>query len=366
MKSPVRWFLQLMLLVLLTAIASSSHAQFYNGMNMEFGKNRVQWKDFHWSFYRYETFDVYYYQGGVELANHVLNFAKDEIPEMEKKFGTRFGKKIQFLVFNSLGDLKQSNLNNDEEDTSNTGGVTKLIGSKVFLYFNGSYSDFDRQIREGIAQLLLTQSLNGVSIGSQIRSSYRYDIPEWFQNGLCAYITEDWDSYKEDRLQRGILSGSYKKLNHLKNEDAIIAGYSFWGFIEEKYGTKAFNDIVTLAESSQNVKKSLLYVTGVKYKELIKQWYGFYEERYRLLRQELPSEVMPLKYRKYRIYTQPEISPDGKYFAYAINDEGRIGIWIEELTSGKRERVYKTGYRSNSWIDTSFPLLAWHPTGGIL
>ena len=366
MKSSTTRFLPLILLVLLTAATSSVHAQFYNGMNMEFGKNRVQWRDFYWSYYRYETFDVYYYQGGVELANHVLNLAKDEIPAMEKRFGTHFGKKVQFLVFNSLGDLKQSNLNNDGEDTGNTGGITKLIGSKVFLYFNGSYADFDQQIREGIAQLLLTQTLNGVSIGSQIRSSYRYDIPEWFQNGLCAYITEDWDSFKEDRLQRGILSGDFKRINQLSGRDAVIAGYSFWGFIEERYGTKAFNDIITLAESSQNVKKSLLYVTGIKYKELIRQWYKFYEDRYGAIRQNLPNEVMPLKYKKYRTFTQPEVSPDGKYFAYAANDEGRISIWVEELATGKRERVYKTGYRSDTWIDTSLPLLAWHPTGGIL
>ena len=359
-------FLRLVLLVLLVATTSSVYAQFYNGMNMEFGKNRVQWKDFHWSYYRYETFDVYYYQGGVELADHVLNFAKDEIPAMEKRFGTHFGKKVQFLVFNSLGDLKQSNLNNDEEDTGNTGGVTKLIGSKVFLYFDGDYTNFDQQIRNGIAQLLLTQTLNGVSIGSQIRSSFRYDIPEWFQNGLCAYITEDWDSFKEDRLQRGILSGDFKRINQLSGQDAIIAGYSFWGFIEERYGTKAFNDIITLAETSQNVKKSLLYVTGIKYKALIKQWYAFYEERYQVLLQALPDEVMPLKYRPYRTFTQPEISPDGKYFAYAANDEGRISIWVEELATGKRKRLYKTGYRSDTWVDTSFPLLAWHPMGGIL
>ena len=366
MKSPLKQILRLMLLVLLTAGASVSPAQFYNGMNMEFGKNRIQWKDFHWSFYKYETFDVYYYQGGNELANHVLNFAKEEIPEMEKKFGTHFGKKVQFLVFNSLGDLKQSNLNNEEEDTGNTGGVTKLIGSKVFLYFNGSYADFDQQIREGIAHLLMAQTMNGVSVGSQIRSSYRYDIPEWFQNGLCAYITEDWDSYKEDRLQRGILTGAFKRINSLSGPDAVIAGYSFWGFIEEKYGTKAFKDIMALAESSQNVKKALLYVTGVKYKELIKQWYNFYEERYKLIRQEMPQELMALKYSKYRTFTQPEVSPDGKYIAYASNDEGRIAVWVEELNTGKREQLYKTGFRSDTWVDTSFPLLAWHPTGGIL
>ena len=127
--------LRLLLLVLLTGVVSLSHAQFYNGMSMEFGKNRVQWKDFHWSYYRYDSFDVYYYQGGDDLANYVMQYAKKEIPRMESKFGSHFGSKVQFLVFNSLGDLKQSNLNNDEEESGNTGGVTKIIGSKVFLYF---------------------------------------------------------------------------------------------------------------------------------------------------------------------------------------------------------------------------------------
>ena len=358
--------MRLLWLALTMSIVSISHAQFYNGMNMEFGKNRIQWKDFLWSYYKYETFDVYYYQGGNDLANYVIKYAKKEIPEMEKRFGSHFGNKVQFLVFNSLGDLKQSNLNNDDEESGNTGGITKIIGSKVLLYFNGNYLDFEQQIREGIAHLLMSQVMNGTSIGSQIKSSYRYDIPEWFQNGLCAYLTDDWDSFKEDRLQRGILSGDYKKLNHLHDQDALIAGYSFWGFIEEKYGTKAFNDIMTLAENSQNIKKALLFVTGMKYDELIDQWYGFYKERYQTLRKELPTEVMKLAYRKYRTFTDPEISPDGKYIAYSSNDEGRICIWVEELATGKKERLYKTGYFSDTWVDTSLPLLAWHPSGGIL
>lgn len=362
----MKQYLRLLMLVLLSVTASLSHAQFYNGMNMEFGKNRVQWRDFHWSYYKYDIFDVYYYQGGEDLARYVLQYAKREIPIMEKRFGNRFGRKIQFLVFNNLGDLKQSNIENEEEDSGNTGGVTKFIGSKLFLYFNGNYVDFEQQIQEGIAHLLMSQAVNGVSVGSQIRSSYRYDVPEWFQNGLCAYITEDWDSFKEDRLQQGILSGSYKKINQLRDLDAIIAGYSFWGFIEEKYGTKSLNEILTLAENSQNVKKALLYVTGVKYKDLIKQWYSFYQERYKVLTREMPSEVMPLRYRKYRTYTEPAVSPDGRYIAYVSNDEGRIGIWVEDLRTGKKEKLYKTGHRSDTWVDTSFPLLAWHPSGSIL
>ena len=354
------------LFLLLMAMAPLAHAQFYNGMNMPFGKNRVQWADFHWSYYMNDNFDVYFYQGGNDLARYAQAYAKDQIPQLEARLNSRFSKKIQFIVFNSKGDFKQSNINLEEEENGNTGGITKIIGSKVILYFDGDYTHFEAQIREGITSLLFSQVMNGISVGSQIRSAYRYDIPQWFQDGLVAYIAGNWDSHKEAQLQRGIVSGNYKKINHLRNDDALVAGYSFWNFIDEKYGSKSFNDILTLAENTQSVKKSLLYVTGKEYKALIEEWYAFYKARYETIMSRQPNEPMRLRYKKYRTFTQPSISPNGKYIAYVSNDEGKIRLWLEDLQSGKRKQLFSAGYRSDENIDTSFPLLAWHPNSEIL
>ncbi len=354
------------LFLLLMAMAPLAHAQFYNGMNMPFGKNRVQWADFHWSYYMNDNFDVYFYQGGNDLARYAQAYAKDQIPQLEARLNSRFSKKIQFIVFNSKGDFKQSNINLEEEENGNTGGITKIIGSKVILYFDGDYTHFEAQIREGITSLLFSQVMNGISVGSQIRSAYRYDIPQWFQDGLVAYIAGNWDSHKEAQLQRGIVSGNYKKINHLRNDDALVAGYSFWNFIDEKYGSKSFNDILTLAENTQSVKKSLLYVTGKEYKALIEEWYAFYKARYETIMNRQPNEPMRLRYKKYRTFTQPSISPNGKYIAYVSNDEGKIRLWLEDLQSGKRKQLFSAGYRSDENIDTSFPLLAWHPNSEIL
>ena len=354
------------LLVLFLCTTPMAHAQFYNGMNMPFGKNRVQWGDFHWSYYMNDNFDVYFYQGGDDLAKYAQAYAKDQIPRLELRLSSRFGKKIQFIVFNSKSDFKQSNINFEEEENGNTGGITKIIGSKVILYFDGDYTHFEAQIREGIAQLLFNQVMNGISIGSQIRSSYRYNIPQWFQDGLVAYIAGSWDCHKEAQLQRGIVSGNYKKINHLSDIDALIAGYSFWNFIDEKYGSKSFNDILTLAENTQNVRKALLYVTGKEYKDLIEEWYDFFKARYETLLVNQPNDVMKLRYRKYRTFTQPTISPNGKMIAYVSNDEGKIRLWLEDLQNGKRQQLYSAGYHSDENIDTSFPLLAWHPNGEIL
>lgn len=354
------------LFLLLMAMAPLAHAQFYNGMNMPFGKSRVQWADFHWSYYMNDNFDVYFYQGGNDLARYAQAYAKDQIPQLEARLNSRFSKKIQFIVFNSRGDFKQSNINLEEEENGNTGGITKIIGSKVILYFDGDYTHFEAQIREGITSLLFSQVMNGISVGSQIRSAYRYDIPQWFQVGLVAYIAGNWDSHKEAQLQRGIVSGNYKKINHLRNDDALVAGYSFWNFIDEKYGSKSFNDILTLAENTQSVKKSLLYVTGKEYKALIEEWYAFYKARYETIMNRQPNEPMRLRYKKYRTFTQPSICPNGKYIAYVSNDEGKIRLWLEDLQSGKRKQLFSAGYRSDENIDTSFPLLAWHPNSEIL
>ena len=354
------------ILLLLLALLPAARAQFYNGMNMPFGKNRVQWTDFHWSFYMNDKFDVYFYQGGNDLARYTQAYAKDQIPRLETRLNSRFSKKIQFIVFNSMGDFKQSNIGLEEEENGNTGGITKLIGSKVILYFDGDYTHFEAQIREGIVRLLFSQIMNGVSIGSQIRSSFRYDIPQWFRDGLVAYIAGNWDSQKENRLQQGITSGSYKKINHLRDDDALIAGYSFWNFIDERYGSKSFTDILTLAENSKNVRKALLYVTGKEYKVLVDEWYAFYKARYESLLTQQPTDLMKLKYKKYRTFTQPSISPDGKHIAYVSNDEGKIRLWLEDLQTGKRKQLFSAGYHSDENIDTSFPLLAWHPNGQIL
>ena len=354
------------LLLLFMAAAPLVRAQFYNGMNMPFGKNRVQWTDFHWSYYMNDNFDVYFYQGGDDLARYAQAYAKDQIPRFEMRLNNRFGKKIQFIVFNSKGDFKQSNINLAEEENGNTGGITKIFGSKVILYFDGDYTHFEAQIREGITRLLLNQVMNGISVGSQIRSAYRYDIPQWFLDGLVAYLSGNWNSLKEAQLQRGIVSGNYKKINHLRDDDASVAGYSFWNFIDEQYGSKSFNDILALAENTQNVRKALLYVTSKEYKELVKEWYAFYQARYGTLMTSKPADVMPLPYKKYRSFTQPTISPNGRHLAYVSNDEGKIRLWLKDLQTGKKQKLFTAGYRSDENIDTSFPLLAWHPNSEIL
>ena len=77
---------------------------------MTFGKNRVQSKEFLWTYYKFDDFDTYFYLNGKELAQFTAEYATQQVPLMESKMESYLDKKIQFIIFNNLTDLKQSNI----------------------------------------------------------------------------------------------------------------------------------------------------------------------------------------------------------------------------------------------------------------
>ena len=340
----IRFHLHTIILIglLLVLFPITLFPQFYNGSNMSFGKNRVQWNNTIWTYYRFADFDTYFYLNGNELALYTARYASEQIPVLEKRLQGALNQKIQFIIFNNLNDLKQSNIGLSSEQQYNLGGITHIIGTKVFIYFDGNYLHFEQQIRAGIAEMLLNQLMYGGSIGSQIRNSTVFNLPDWYKTGLLSYISEDWNTLLDDRLRDGITTGRFRKLNRLKGEDAVIAGHSLWQYIEDKYGKPAMADIVHMTQMSRNVEKGFLYVTGLKYADLIKEWYAYYRTIYPLDQINIPENLLPLKYRTYRTFERPTLSPDEKHLCYTTNDEGLMKLWMLDLQTNKKKKMFRS------------------------
>lgn len=161
-------------------------SQFYNGSNMTFGKNRVQYQEFLWTFYKFDDFDTYFYLNGKELAQYAAQYAQNQIPLIEDKIESGLDKRLQFIIFNKLTDLKQSNIGLISEQDYNTGGITHIIGSKVMLYFDGNHINFQKQIKAGIAEVLFNQMMFGGSLGKQVKTSTFFSMPNWYKIGLIS------------------------------------------------------------------------------------------------------------------------------------------------------------------------------------
>jgi hypothetical protein len=359
-----------LLIVLIIFIDRGALSQFYNGHKMNFGKNRVQYSDFYWEFYRYEKFDTYFNQNGRELAQYTADFALKEIARIESTFDYNLDKRIIFIIFNKLSDFRQSNIGLiTGKDEYNIGGVTNINRNKVFLYFEGNLFDFEKQITAAITRVLINEMLYGYDIKDNVANTTLINLPEWYFEGLISYVSNEWNFEIENKVKDGILSKKYKKFNRLINEDAVYAGHSFWKFIADKYGESVIPNIVYLTRINKNSKTCFLYALGLTLKQLSIEWMDYYQTLFAEddSQKKAPDTGKIIKRpKRKRIYQEITINPNGKYISYVTNESGQYKIWIYNTATDKNKRILKREYKLEQITDYSYPILAWHPSGRIL
>ncbi|MFH2142078.1 MAG: hypothetical protein ABIJ97_06635 [Bacteroidota bacterium] len=338
---------------------------------MSFGKNRVQYSDFVWQFYRFKKFDTYFYAGGNELAQYISKSAISKIDEFEKYFDYALDKRIIFVVYNTLSDLRQSNIGlSTEDDAYNIGGTTKIIDNKVFIYFDGDHKKLDQQIAAAIAEVIINEYLVGNDLKARVANTTLIALPEWYVNGLISYLSRNWDFEIENRVKDGILSGKYEKFNRLTGDDATYAGHSIWYYIASKYGKKVIPNILYLTRVSKNIDSGFMYVVGSSLKYLSMDWLHFFDDIYYTQNgyRNLPEDENNIlkKSNKVEQFDQSKISPDGKLIAYTTNEMGKYKIFLYDVEKQKHRKIFKKEHKLDQITDYSYPVLGWHPSGKIL
>lgn len=342
------------------------NAQFYSGSQMEFGKNRVQFDEPRlWQWYKFEKYNVYFYMGGKELAQYTSQEAAKSIEKIEKMLDYNLDDKIEFMVYNKQSDFRQSNIGLEYEEPYNVGGVTKIVGSKVFLYFDGDHSKYDKQIREVVAEVLINQMMYGGSMRDVVKNSTLLTLPNWYVKGLVSYISNSWDSDIDSRVRDGILSGKYRKFNGMEGVDALYAGHSIWNYIAETYGKTVISNILYMTKVTRNIESAFLFVLGVSMKNMTSEWMQYYTSRYNETdtTKKTPAVSLLKKPKVSRVYQRFKTSPDGKYAVYTTNELGQYKVWLYDFQKKKAKRIMKREQKLDRPVDYSYPLVNWHPTG---
>ena len=187
---------------------------------MTFGKNRVQYNDFYWTFYQFKNYDVYFYVGGKELASYVGEQAQREMEAMEKALDYRITSRLQIIVYNKLSDLKQTNLGLVPDDpSSNIGGLTRIVGNKVLIYFDGNHIHFQQQLRAGVARVMLDQLMYGGNVRERLQAAILLNLPDWYTQGLVAHLAKGWSVEDDNKMRDLVLNKKLKKFHNLIEAD---------------------------------------------------------------------------------------------------------------------------------------------------
>lgn len=334
---------------------------------VQFGQNRVQYHAFDWQYYNSDNFTIYFYPGGQEIGKFVWTTAEMKLKELDKQMDFHYRSRVDILVYNDITDLAQTNIGLGQEDY-NIGGTAVLRDNKLFLHYDGNHRHLQRDLMKGLSDLYIRQMMAGSSFGQKIQNAIFLVLPDWYRNGLSAYMGEPWNTELDAKLKMYLQTAKKPDFNRLVGINPEFAGQSFWYMINEMYGREAIPNILYVTRVNHNINKGFVYSVNMTVEDLMRDWKEFYQSRYQIDNKDRDSTngftKTKIKKRNNNEIGDLKISTDGKYAAYAAFDGGFYKIFLQDLQTKKTKQVGKGGFRSDQYpFDKSYPILTWTKTG---
>src|ERR1700743_1688261 len=336
---------------------------------VEFGKNRLQFKQFKWQYYQTTNFNTYFNDGGQDLGKYVCQLAEKELPGLNKFVEYGLQRRANIIIYNSYNDMEQSNIGLNL-DWQTTGGITKLVNNKMVVYYNGDHNNLRIQIRQGIARILVENILFGDDLGEFATNQALLDLPQWLTDGYVEYAGETWNTILDDQLKSAMLSGRYKNFYQFAYERPNLAGHAFWNYIADKYKKENVTYFLYLARVYRNLNNASMRICKKKFKEVLKDFMAQEEEKYEKDirgRRNFPkgtvSVTEDINDHKDFFHFSPNPQPKSQTYADVAYNRGQYTGTLHDNYINEKI-LLKNGVRSlQEQINPHYPLLAWDPKG---
>ncbi|MCU7548603.1 hypothetical protein OCK74_05715 [Chitinophagaceae bacterium LB-8] len=335
---------------------------------VEYGKNRVQYQKFSWKYYQTDNFNTYFSQDGLEIGKYVAQIAERELPSIEEFVEYGMQRRANVVVYNNFDELQQSNIGLGI-DWQNTGGVTKLVNNKMLVYFDANHNNLRRQVRQGIAQVLVQNILFGDDLGEMAANQTLLDLPAWLTDGYIDYVAEPWNTDLDDQLKNAMLSAEYKTFYQFAFKKPLLAGHAFWYYFGNKYGKSKTTYLLYLARIYRNLNSASERIAKKKFKDILQEFMTEMPEMYykdvRGRRLVPKGQLSVTEEIRKKDFIRFNANPQPRSFTYAVVEfkEGKYQVVINE-NFVNRKVILKTGARSREdEVNPNYPILAWDPKG---
>ena len=361
-RGVVRWGAAFILCV---CACAGSRAQ-----DEEFGKNKVQYTRFHWSYLQSDHFDIYFSDGGQYLAEFTATAAESAYASLSKSFRYQLVNRVPIIIYNSHNDFQQTNVVSEYLEEG-IGGVTELFKNRVILPFEGEYSKFRHVIHHELSHAVINDMFYGGSIQSIISNNITLQLPLWFNEGLAEYEALKWDTDSDMFLRDATVHEYLPTINQLYGYFAYRGGQSLWWYIAGKYGDQKVGEILNRIKSTRSVEGGFRGSLGLTLEELNEKWQKEMKVLYwpDIARREEPADYARrlTDTRKDGSFynTSPAISPQGDKVAFISNRNEYFDVFIMNATDGSIIQKLVNGQTTNNFEELHLltPGISWSPDG---
>ncbi|HEY9362006.1 MAG TPA: hypothetical protein VIQ00_02000 [Chitinophagaceae bacterium] len=349
--------------ILLTSIATQAQVN-----AVEFGKNRVQYQKFKWKYYQTDNFNTYFSQDGLALGKYVAQIAEQELSGIEEFVEYGLQRRANIVVYNNYDEMQQSNIGLDI-DWQNPGGVTKLVNNKMLVYFDGNHENLLRQVRQGIAKILVDNILFGDDLGEFAANQALLDLPKWLTDGYIAYAAERWSPAYDDDLKSALLSGNYNNFYQFAFEKPLLAGHSFWYYIGNKYGENKTTYLLYLSRIYRNLNTASQKVAKKKFKAILSDFMTEESQKYfkdiRGRRNVPKGQLSVTEEIGKKDFIRFNANPTPRSFTYAVVEfkQGKYSVVLNENFVNRKVLLTFGTRTQEDDKNPNYPILAWDGKG---
>ncbi len=350
--------------LLLLALILLSFGQVQGQQSREnFGKNRIQYRQFDWLYLSGENFDVYYYDARKVVAQEALEYLENEFDRITDLIGYPPYYKTKVFLYNSLSDLRQSNVGLNH-NVFNVGGETEFIKPYVEVAHLGTAQEVKEELLFQISDLMVNEMMFGGNLKDIFQSSILMNLPDWFVDGASLYVAKGWSIEMDDYIRQLMASRKARRATKLGGKEAGLVGQSIWNFIAEKYGKSSVANILNYTRVTRNEEKSINITLGISFRQLLTEWRKYYTDMEVAVNKSYinPQDSISFtqQHNKTTEFTTVKISPDGRNIAYAENDRGRYIVKVRSLDNGREKTILSGGSKViKQRVDYRLPLIAW-------
>lgn len=335
-----------------------------------FGKNKVQYRNFDWKFIQSKHFDIYYYGGARSLAEFTAEEAESSYVSLKKDFRYEIQKRIPILIYNSHNDFEQTNVTSYLLEES-IGGFTEIFKDRVVVPFQGHYNEFRNVLHHELTHAVMFQMLYGGGVGSMLTTMARFQVPPWLAEGLAEYESLDWDTDSDMYMRDATLNGYVPPISQLYGFMSYKGGQSVLKYISEKYGGPKIGELLGKVRLNRSMEKGLKQSIGVGSEELTKRWHKYLRKTYwpdienRDEPEDVGKRLTDHAKGRHFLNNAPALSPRGDKMVYLSNRSDYIDVCVMSTVDGKDLGRLVKGGRSDLFEELHWlrPGMGWSPDG---
>jgi Tol biopolymer transport system component len=357
----MKFIIGLMVLFSLGITAAQAQTQY-------FGQNKIQYEKFDWRYIQSEHFDVYFYEGGYDLARFTAEVAESAYVQIKADFNFDINNRIIIIVYKSHNQFQQTNVTYSFLDEG-IGGFTELYKNRIVLPYEGSYDQFRHVIHHELVHAVMNDMLYGGSIQSLVSGSVA-QVPLWFSEGMAEYCALRWDTRLDMVVRDATLTGYLPPIEFL-DYFPYQGGASVFRYIAQKYGPEKIGEIMHKIKGSFGSESAFRSALGIDFKELTEEWQREMKREYwpDIADRKEPAEISKAltDHREEGNYlnSSPALSPQGDKLVFLSNMDGKMSVYLMDVLEGKVIRRLIKGESDVNFEELHFlePGFSWSPDG---